>query len=454
MKLLPAVHGQVGSWNYYATKMTAGELAEHVRFASDLDQPKVLDAIIQRVLNENRAKHDIAAYLAENKDHFFNSIVVAAWEGNPTFFSVELADDPRFEMIADHRFAKSFGVLRFDGHQKYYALDGQHRLKAIKDLLARETEFNPPPEFQFEEFPVVIVVPKQGERFSDFIPRYRRLFSNLNRYAKAMDLATVIAMDEDDTFAILTRRLIAEHDFFQWFEHDTTSRIRVKGGKNVPETENCLMSIISLYEMNGDLLWSNQRQNERGKLKQFIKLPRQADDLLDSWFAELVDVWNAILEELPMLRNTPTNYRSSAGEDFERDGQMVTNHLLFRPIGLGMLAGVVRRLLDEHPDSSPKEAIKGLSAIEWRLHQAPWRHLLSVYDSEADRWKMRTDKEAQQVAANILDFVTQVQRHDEGTLETLRDNWKDLLQNPEPGYEEDGWQAVRDAAVRFGNARK
>jgi hypothetical protein len=214
------------------------------------------------------------------------------------------------------------------------------------------------------------------------------------------------------------------------------------------------MSIISLYEMNGDLLWSNQRQNERGKLKQFIKLPRQADDLLDSWFAELVDVWNAILEELPMLRNTPTNYRSSAGEDFERDGQMVTNHLLFRPIGLGMLAGVVRRLLDEHPDSSPKEAIKGLSAIEWRLHQAPWRHLLSVYDSEADRWKMRTDKEAQQVAANILDFVTQVQRHDEGTLETLRDNWKDLLQNPEPGYEEDGWQAVRDAAVRFGNARK
>ena len=454
MKLLPAVQGQVGNWNYFSTKMTAGELAEGVRFASELDQPKVLDRIIQRELNEGRAKHDIARYLAENKDHFFNSIVIAAWEGNPTFFSVELASDPRFAMIADHKFASAFGVLRFDGSQKYYALDGQHRLKAIKALLSRETEFTAPPNFQFEEFPVVIVVPRQAETFQDFLPRYRRLFSNLNRYAKPMDLATVIAMDEDDSFAIITRRLIADHEFFQWFDGDSSARIRVTGGKNVPDTENCLLSLISLYEMNCELLWSSERQNELGKMRDWIKLSRRDDELLDRLFKELVVIWNAILAELPVLSGTPTEFRSSVGADFEREGKMITNHLLFRPIGQDMLASIVRRLLDKNPEQSDaRAAIRGLSTVEWRLHQGPWRHLLSVYDSDKDRWKMRTDKEAQQVASSVLEFVAGVASHDETSLQTLRKKWEDLLVNPDPAYADAAWQSVRHMAARFANAR-
>lgn len=454
MKLLPAVQGQVGNWVYYSTKMTAAELAEGVRFASELDQPAVLDRIIQRELNEGRAKHDIARYLAENKDHFFNSIVIAAWEGNPTFFSVQIAQDPRFEMIADHKFAEAFGVLRFDGRQKYYALDGQHRLKAIKALLARETEFAVPPDFQFEEFPVVMVVPRRDESFTDFLPRYRRLFSNLNRYAKPMDLATVIAMDEDDSFAIITRRLIAEYDFFQWFDGDSSSRIRVTGGKNVPETENCLLSLVSLYEMNCALLWSSERQNELGKMKDWIKLSRRDDETLDGLFTELSTIWTAILDELEVLSGTPTEFRSNLGHDFEREGRVVTNHLLFRPIGQDMLAVIVRRLLDQYPRLSPRDAIRGLSTIEWRMHQAPWRHLISVYDSERDRWKMRTDKEAQQIALSILEFISGAAAHDEASLASLRTKWEDSLVNPDGDYTGKAWEAVRNMAARFANARK
>lgn len=433
--------------------MTAGELAEGVRFAAELDQPGVLDRIIQRELNEARAKQDISRYLADNPDHFFNSIVIAAWEGNPTFFSVQLADDPRFEMIADHSFAESFGVLRFDGRQKYYALDGQHRLKAIKSLLARETEFVVPNNFQFEEFPVVIVVPKHGETFGDFVPRYRRLFSNLNRYAKPMDLATVIAMDEDDSFAIITRKLISEHPFFKWFEGDTSSRIRVKGGKNIPETENCLMSIITLYEINCELLWSSRRQNDLGRQKEWIKLSRRPDSVLDGLFTELVDIWDAILEVLPVLAGTPTDFRSSVGEDFERDGRMITNHLLFRPIGQDLLARLVRGLLDKHSQADARDALAGLSSIEWRMHKGPWRHLLSIYDPVSDKWKMRTDKEAQQVANNILQFIAGVITHDGGTLSELRQTWESLLVNPDPGYADDAWETVTKMASNFGSGR-
>ena len=67
---------------------------------------------------------------------------------------------------------------------------------------------------------------------------------------------------------------------------------------------------------------------------------------------------------------------------------------------------------------------------------------------------MRTDKEAQQVASNLLDFITGVVRHDEGTLATLRQKWVDLLQNPDAGYVDTAWDAVRNMAVSFANARK
>ncbi len=45
-------------------------------------------------------------------------------------------EDDRFELFAnDARMNNTFGVLGFDGTQKYYALDGQHRLAAIKSLI-------------------------------------------------------------------------------------------------------------------------------------------------------------------------------------------------------------------------------------------------------------------------------------------------------------------------------
>ena len=119
-----------------------------------------------------------------------------------------------------------------------------------------------------------------------------------------------------------------------------------------------------------------------------------------------------------------------------------------------MLAGLVRRMMDRWPDLLAREAIRGLSTIDWRMHQGPWRHLLSIYDSEQDRWKMRTDKEAQQVASNLLDFITGVVKHDEATLATLKQNWADLLQNPDPGYKDSAWGAVRKIASSFANARK
>jgi DNA sulfur modification protein DndB len=210
MNLYPAIRASMSNWYYYVVKMTMRELADNVKFAAEVYEDRTLDEAIQRVLNEKRVKQQIVTYLQRQPDRFFSSVVVAALKGNPKFYPVQISDDERFEIFRDdRRLNETFGVLAFDGSQDYYALDGQHRLAAIKTLLdPRSDYFNNAPEgFPDDEMSVIVVVQKAQESDDRFLRRYRRLFSHLNRYAKPMDQATNIIMDEDDTFAILTRQL-------------------------------------------------------------------------------------------------------------------------------------------------------------------------------------------------------------------------------------------------------
>lgn len=45
--------------------------------------------------------------------------------------------------------------------------------------------------------------------------RTRRIFSTLNRYAKPVGKGDIIALDEDDIVAIITRDLLEEYPLFQ-----------------------------------------------------------------------------------------------------------------------------------------------------------------------------------------------------------------------------------------------
>src|SRR5205823_1866546 len=96
----------------------------------------VLDEAIQRALKFGRVNKEIVTYLQRQPHRFFSSVVIAALGGHPVFYPVLIANDPRFEVFQhDQRLKESFGVLHFDGSQEYYAIDGQHRLAAIRNLL-------------------------------------------------------------------------------------------------------------------------------------------------------------------------------------------------------------------------------------------------------------------------------------------------------------------------------
>ena len=460
MNIYPALRSKMGSWKYYVVKMSARELSENVNFATQVHESKTLDDAIQRTLKVTKNK-EIVEYLKWQPARFFSSIVVAALEGNPIFYPVHVTEDPHFALFHDdEHLNETFGVLKFDGKQKYYALDGQHRLSAIKTLLDRNNSLSDgaPEGFENDEFSVIVIVPDREESHETFMQRYRRLFTNLNRYATPTDQATNIIMDEDDTFAIVTRRLITEHDFFK------SADIKTRSGKNLTPSESTssyFTSIETLYEMNIELLSSSQRRPKRWgpiaeegtDLKTFKRF-RPSEEYINSLYDELVTYWDALLAKIQDLRKYPGQMRVHALADDESENEAQTDHLLFWPIGQQMLAEIVRTLLDKrltNPENptldAVRAALRGIDQLEWRLHQAPWRYFLLVYNTGKERWAMRNEQRTPAVRCGriIQQWVIGLEDFDEHDVEDLQKEWANFLTPSQTKEESDRmWAQVEE----------
>ena len=442
MNLYPALKARMGSWTYYIVKMQMKDIVKEVGFASEIYNNRTLDDAIQRSLNESRVKKEIVQYLAKRRDRFFSSIVVAALGGNPTYAPVEITDDPKFALLKPGGFGDAFGVLTFDGGQRYFALDGQHRLKAIKTLIEQLEDDLPelPERFLDEEVSVIMLV-REEARDAEFMTNYRRIFSSLNRYAKPTDTDTNIIMDEDDAIAILTRRLLTEHPFFIWQGRPDTHAVLKTKGKNVRSGDSYFTTLQTLYSMNEMLLTTAERENQEFASRPY-KLFRPSEDYLDALFDELVLYWNAMLEEIPILRQDPTKMREHDADLHTSDDH--SDNLLFWPIGQELLADVVRILLNRRlPDSSAptsstvRSCVRVLSKIPWDLRRPPWMGLLLIEDPDKERKRMRNEdrKRAVAVAKQILLYKIGVNDLLPDDLEDLKTEWHAMLM-PRPDANE------------------
>ena len=445
--LYPALKAHMGSWDYYIVKMKMQHIVNEVRFASEIYENKTLDEAIQRGLTERK---DLVKYLALRDDRFFSSIVVAALGGNPTFIPVDIADDPRFAILSAMRIDEPFGVLTFDGGQKYYALDGQHRLKAIETLIkpSDPNSLEMPEGFLDEEISVIMIVRREA-RDHVFLQSYRRLFSSLNRWARPTNTDTNIIMDEDDTVAILTRRLVTDHEFFVWRGKPHESPLLKTQGKNLSSGDSYFTTLQTLYNMNEKLLLSAQRER-MGFHKREYKQFRPQEDELDLMFSELVLYWDAMRQELDILNSDPTIMRDHDAAFGNPEGR--SDCLLFWPIGQELLADVIRILLTRRlPDpDGPKieqvcSCIRVLSKISWELSQPPWFGLLLIEDPERRKRRMRNEdrKRALVIAKKILLLQTGVDDYPTEDLAELKIAWHAML-IPRPDREEVDatWDAI------------
>ena len=454
MNHYPAIKARMGSWDYYICKMTMKELANEVKFAAEIYDDRTLDEAIQRELNEGRVKKEIVSFLTHRTDRFFSSVVVASLGGNPRFYPVSVADEPQFAMIADQGLDEGFGVLTFRGDQQYYALDGQHRLRAIKAVIDREDDVEPPDGFVNEEISVLVIV-RQAQADKAFLEEYRRLFSSLNRWAKRTDEDTNIIMDEDDPFAILTRRLITDHEFFRWEGRQKGSpRVKTKG-KNLTARDIQFTSLQTLYAMNEILLTTADRETgwgpDRSSTAEFKRF-RPGEEFLDQLYLELEAYWDGLLEVLPILRREPHDMRNHDVGSHSDVGP--TDDLLFWPIGQELLARVCRRVLNRHNDNgkvinapSVATALRSLGHLEWRLHQPPWRYFLLTYDEMRNRWRMRNEDrvESLRVARRVMDWVLGIDDLTQEEVDELKLDWQTRLIPAREATEEDEmWDVVTE----------
>ena len=463
-KFFPGIKSKMGRWSYYSVQLAMKDLNE-IHFAHQMEQfGGALSEAIQREITESRGKQ-IVQYLMKQPDRFFNSIVIAGFGGKAEWYPVSLNEDPRVSLIADDEMMGSFGILKMSAATKYYALDGQHRLLAIKSIIDPLGDYynDRPTGFEDEKLSVVLVVPEEVDEKStnEYRKRFRRLFGHLNRYAKPMDKATSIIMDEDDAFAICLRQLFAAHPFFKGIGPDRDSlRVNTKKGTNIAEGQPHFTNIETLYAMCEEMLCSSQRWNNwriTGDDPETFKRFRPDDETIDDMYEELSNIWTALVKILPDLNKSGVDMRNNNVTDV--DSPTVQNHLLFRPIVQKPFARLVRHLLDQASDDlvdgklSPKkieEALKDLSSIPHDLGAAPWRNIVWQCRLKNGQATWGMPNENREPIANFIRTLSMAALSSDGglNLDDYKASYLELVVEPanDPHFSKDDyWEEVKSA---------
>ena len=217
--------------------MPLRELAGRVNFAAQIHRSKALSDLIQRELKKGRSS-EIAHYLRTNPERFFNSLAVAVYGGDPTWYQLDeirpYGGNTELRSVPSDAVA-SIGFLSFTGAEKLFALDGQHRLAGIQEAIANGSKLG-------DDEASIIFVSHRNDAAG--LRRTRQLFTTLNKTAKPVTKGETIALDEADVMAIVARFLVENQRQF------SEKRILVVASANLPATDDIhLTTIVNLYDV-------------------------------------------------------------------------------------------------------------------------------------------------------------------------------------------------------------
>jgi len=368
-KTFPALKIQMGSWEYYSVRMDFAELKRSLVLASSFDEPTVLDDMLQRIHKETRSFTDMTNYLVKRDDRFYSSIVVACLDETPEWHPLLPPDD----FLQKHNIEKSeddLGFVSLSDSNRYYVLDGQHRVGSINHVIDKDLGG---PDFKDEQISVLIVSNIEDDEAASKI-KFRRLFTSLNRYAKPTDGTTNIIMEEDDAFAILTRRMVEEYKHFKTPTGENArdnDRINVKTKNFNQESLPHFTSLETLYEINKILLQTDEYPELNPAAKQTL-LVRPEEEDINSYYKSLANMWDAIFSAFPEVLGDRTKMRSHNAAISEKD---YSDHAFLWPLTQQHLfARLFRNLMDDADEKeiSYEESLSVLQNMPWDLRKAPW----------------------------------------------------------------------------------
>ncbi|WP_059025742.1 DNA sulfur modification protein DndB [Gabonibacter massiliensis] len=376
---IPAIRGTLGKLIYYTATFTFKQIAERVKPADEeLHTSKSLREQLQRALTDNHKS--ITEYILTQKEHFFNALVLAVYDGDPTWNELEF----EYNNIRYY----SMGFLHLNGDERIFPVDGQHRVEGIKSALKAN------PKLEDETITVIFIGHHNTREGKE---KTRRIFSTLNRYAKPVSPGDIIALDEDDIVAISTRELLENCPLFM----NENVKIDKKSSKALADNDDkSFTSLITLYETNKIIYtyyksnYDNQRKiYNTKKIAEFLKFrPNQQE--IDNFYDYLLSFWNMFIETFPGVKHYVDNCNNEKAASDYRNKE-IGGLLYFRPVALPKLIKAIfetkTRLRIEL-----NETIKKFSEIEFCISKEPWTNIL---------WDVRTQTMVMKYKTNIFHML-------------------------------------------------
>lgn len=359
---IPAIRGILGDIVYYTSSFTFKQIAERVKkIDQELHTSTSLKDQLQRSLTKNY--ESITDYILSQKEHFFNALVLAVYDGDPVWNEIEVGfkGEDYYNM----------GFLRLNGEEKIFPVDGQHRVEGIKDAIKKC------PELEDETIAVILI---GHHKDKEGMEKTRRIFSTLNRYAKPVSTGDIIALDEDDTVAIVTRNML---ESFPLFMNENISD--EKKTKAIAEKDTkSFTSLIKLYETNRVVYkyYTSFRDNTKRihsstEIDNFLKFrPKQED--IDNFEKYLTEFWELFINSFEGMKEyVVSSEKDAAAKHRNRENG---GFLYFRPVALPQLITAILETCFRSKVTLA-DSMSAYSQLEMCISKAPWVKVL--WDAES-----------------------------------------------------------------------
>ncbi len=351
MKRIPALKAKIGIWDYYVTTLTFRQVSDFVSVVDNqLHKSKGLRELIQRSITDNYVS--IKKYILKQPELFFNSLVLAVYNEYPNWREIEFS----YEGMETYQ----MGLLEFPGEHKIFPVDGQHRVEGIKAAVKEN------PSLENERIAAIFIGHKNTEEGR---MKTRRLFTTLNRYAKPVTTDDIIALDEDDSAAIVTRELLEGYDLF------SENRIVYAKQKAIPQSnKTAITSIITLYQANVELFKSyyvekfGKSPTKNVLLEQLKFRPSEEDLAILKQYC--INFWDAF-KSLNIVKGFLAPHPQFESFRNSTDG----GNLIFRPIGfLPLVKAAVR--VKRQTGNRYERIFAEYTKMDFNLKSRPWVYVL------------------------------------------------------------------------------
>ena len=389
MATLGCIKAKMGNTTYYISKIAAGELIDRVGIAKELPEWPDMSAEekMQRVCDIRRILEEIVPYVISDPDRFFSSLIVDIYTGFQ-----EIKFEPLSAVIGSLPAAyavpmEDMGFITLPGKERLIALDGQHRLLSLRIAIRGQMgvpagiklssiqNLKPHPELANEELSIILVEHTDTAKI-------RKIFNKINKYARQTSRSDNIITSDDDTFAVIARRLIRQDgplapvggiDLVNWKSNTLSQR-----SKN-------LTTLSALYTIAETIL----------KDDGFSTKALPSADALDAAYQEAADFWTLCLNNIQAFQD----YLELTRRD-EPVSKLREENLLLKPVTQMALAHVA--LMARRKQVAWGEIVDKLNSIDWRFDNDLWYNILVIGSANK---KMITGKESIRSAGAVISYM-------------------------------------------------